>query len=388
MKRLIKDILKLFRDLITNIFCYTKPIYTNNIIIVRTDAIGDYLLFRNFLEELKIFYQNKQITLIGNKVYQDLAINLDKEYFNNSIWLDRIKFSKNIFYRIKFLREIKKYKYEICINPIHSRDSISNALIKHIYAIEKIAPSGDCINLKNNKDNNLYTKLLKSSEDIMFEYYRNLEFFSNLFNKNLKTNLYIDKNKLPNINTLKNKFNLPNNYSVLFIGASDDYRKWNINNFSKVAIYLIKKYNQNIIICGGKEDVKNAKQLKKLINKDLKYSNEKIINLTGKLSLTELGGIVYNGSHLISNETSCAHLGSILYTKIVIVLYNGSHLGRFIPYPKEIRRKYYPVYHPFIANNITKYKELSNQFAYKSTLNINEISHEQVIKIIDKGEKL
>lgn len=109
--------------------------------------------------------------------------------------------------------------------------------------------------------------------------------------------------------------------------------------------------------------------------------------MVGKTSLTTLGGIVYNGNLLISNETSCAHLGALLDKTIIIVVSNGNHLGRFIPYPKSISDKYYPVFHPFIENNLQNYKQLSNQYKYKSDLDINEINVKNVINKIDYAIK-
>ena len=113
-------------------------------------------------------------------------------------------------------------------------------------------------------------------------------------------------------------------------------------------------------------------------------AKHKVFNMVGKTSLNALGGIVYNGNLLVSNETSAAHLAAILDTAIVIAVSNGNHLGRFIPYPKGLRDKYYPVFHPFIEENFDKYEELSNAYAYQSTLDINEITAKQVIGVIDK----
>ena len=391
--RFVKESLKIMRDVVSSLLSYKKPKYIDAIAIIRVDAIGDYLLFRNFLEEIKNHYSNSKITLIGNYSYMNLAINLDSQYFDNAFWIDRKKFAKNLIYRIYFLRKIKTFKYGLCINPIYSRDSISDFIAKNIYANEKIAFSGD-IHISN-QSTKIYTKLIEGNKNIIFEFYRNKEFFCKIFKKELNTKLHIDKTKLPRIEYLKNKFNLPQNYNVLFIGASSDYRKWSIENFAEVGAYLINSCNESVIICGGKEDSNNAYKLENLIYANLdsnlqnkiKSNNLKILNLVGKSSLMELGSIVYNGNLLISNETSCVHLGSILDTTIIIVVSNGNHLGRFIPYPKEIRDKYYPVFHPFIENNIDKYRELSNQFAYKSTLNINEIDASKIINLIDKRRK-
>ena len=382
MNILITKIKKYVYFIIDSIITILSITHSKNvrksIIIIRNDAIGDYLLFRDFLKILREQFCNYHITLLGNIIYKDIALCLDSEYIDEFIWINNKKFRKNIFYSISFLRDLKKKKFEILINPIQSRD-INNVILSNaIKAHKKFASQGDNININpkiKNKNDRIYTKLFKSNNDVIFEFYRNNEFINHLLNKTINIKPHINGklfNYKPNIS----------NYSVLFIGASVDYRKWGIGNFAIIGKYLIKKYNQNIILCGGKEDIENSKILESKIN-----VKNKVINMVGKTSLTTLGGIVYNGNLLISNETSCAHLGALLDKTIIIVVSNGNHLGRFIPYPKSISDKYYPVFHPFIENNLQNYKQLSNQYKYKSDLDINEINVKNVINKIDYAIK-
>ncbi|TLE01469.1 glycosyltransferase family 9 protein [Helicobacter japonicus] len=375
-KAILKKPIYFIIDSIINLLYPTKKARQNkSLVILRNDAIGDYLLFRDFLRVIRKEYSNYHVTLIGNIVFQDIALCLDKTYIDKFIWIDNKKFRKNIVYSILFLAKIQKNKFDIFINPIHSRD-INNIIISNkINAIYKFAPSGDNINIDPNikaQNDRIYTQLFKSSEKIMFEFYRNNEFINHLFQKQIHIEPYIN-------GTLFTKFEAISNYSVLFIGASAEYRKWSIENFAIIGQYLIENYHQNIVICGGKEDMEKAEILESKIN-----AKHKVFNMVGKTSLNALGGIVYNGNLLVSNETSAAHLATILDTTIVIVVSNGNHLGRFIPYPKRLRDKYYPVFHPFIEENFDKYEELSNTYAYQSTLDINEITAKQVIGVIDK----
>ncbi len=397
MKPLGKLILKPIKSLYYRIFdslvflcTITKPKahFIESIIILRNDAIGDYLLFRDFLRILRAHYPKYHITLLGNKAYKDLSECLDCNYVDKFIWLDSA-FRKRLYPSICFLRAIKSNSYEILINPIHSRDKINAILASAVYAKEKYAPKGDYINLHpklKNKSDRIYTTLFPSKPHILFEFYRNAEFFSHFLNfKHSHTTTF---DFIPRINGALFNQNLISdigNYCVLFIGASANYRKWSIEHFSTTGAHLMRKYKYNIVICGGKEDSPNATTLESMLKDKAKNLTHhlKIINLAGKTSLTELGSLVYNGNLLISNETSCAHLGALLDTTIVIVVSNGNHLGRFIPYPKEISDKYYPVFHPFIEDNLHRYEELSNAYAYKSTLDINEIAPSKVISTID-----
>ena len=80
----------------------SKKIKTKSILLIRLDSIGDYVLFRNYIEELKKNekYKDYSITLLGNNVWKSLSIELDRKYVDSFIWLDRNKFNKNVFYSI------------------------------------------------------------------------------------------------------------------------------------------------------------------------------------------------------------------------------------------------------------------------------------------------
>lgn len=388
IKRAIKPFAKSTFAILTKLF--VRPIPPSKLLIIRTDAIGDYLLFRPFLSSIRETYPNYHITLLGNASYRDLALCFDRESIDTFLWFKPKSFSRNIMYRICFLYKLKKMRFTLCLNPMYSRDIATSILISYVNAPNKIAPLGDCVNstpAQKTYFDRFYTQLTPCAPQAMFEFYRNMEFFTHAINLQTQPSPYINASTLPSLSScfVDSAPLHAKSYSVLFIGASAAYRKWSIEHFAKIGSYLATHYHQHIIICGGIEDRANASHLQSLITNNTQSHNTKpqILNLAGKTSLTALGSLVYNGNYLISNETGCAHLGTLLDTTIVIVVYNGNHLGRFIPYPKRLSDKYYPVFHRFIEDNFDKYEQLSNAFAYKSNLDINEIKPESIISIID-----
>lgn len=383
LRPILLPILELLEPCIS-IFAYTKPKIhrQKSIVILRTDAIGDYLLFRAFLREVREAYPTYHITLIGNSVWKSLYEYFDASYCDDCIWIHTADFQTKRFYKtIAILRHIKQVGYELLINPQHSRDKLNATFAQHINALSKIAPQGDDVNLsprKKARHDRIYSTLTPSSPEILFEFYRNKEFFEQLLQKPLSTSpkLHLPSPTPPH-------YKQP--YSILFVGASAKYRRWSVKHFAEVGEHLMRVYKHNVLICGGNADIESGFYLEQLLQAKVKDCKQSIYNLTGKTTLAELVSLVYNGSLLVSNETSAVHLAALLATTIIIVVYNGNHLGRFIPYPKEIRDKYYPVFHPYITANYARYKELSNAFAYKSTLNINDIQPRQVIDVIDQN---
>jgi ADP-heptose:LPS heptosyltransferase len=359
-----------------------KPRSSKNILLVRLDAIGDYILFRNFIEILKKEpkYSEYKITLIGNIMWKELAETLDKEYISEFIWVDTKKFRRNIIYRYRILRKVYSTYYDIVIHPTYSRTYDADNIVKMSNASEKIGSIGDLSNIsrwQKRITDKYYTKLIPAQRNIMFEFYRNKEFFENLLDKKLDiTKPYI---KLPANYTFN--LELPqSNYAVLFIGASANFRKWNIENFGEVAKWIKRNLGYEIVLCGVKEDVESTKLFERVYN-------DTYFNLVGKTSLIDLLFVIKNSKMIILNETFFPHMAVALNAKNIFVIYNGNHFGRFIPYPREITESYFPVYHPEIEKDLISYEKLSNMYGYGSQLNINEITPQQVIKtIIDNIE--
>jgi len=372
LKTLIKYLLFLTTD---NLLKQNRNKIQNKILLlIRLDAIGDYVLFRNFIEILKNKYKDYKIILVGNRAWKQLAEELDKDYIDKFIWINRKKFERNPFYRFKKLKEITKQGYEIVINPTYSRTFYSDdAIVNVVNAKEKIGSIGDLSNIKKwqkNISDKYYTKLLPAKDEIMFEFYRNKEFFENLLNKKINIKKPFIKLKSKKLN-----FKLPKNYAILFIGASAKFRKWDVKKFAKVGEFLKNNYGYEIVLCGAPSDLEDAKKFDE-------YANYYYIDLVGRTSLIDLLYVIYNGNLMIANETSAPHFAVALEMANIFVISNGNHFGRFTPYPKEITSNYYPIYHTKIEKDLDNYKKLSNSYGYGSRLDINEISVDMVIEKI------
>ena len=246
---------------------------------------------------------------------------------------------------------------------------MDNTIVKLLRANEKIGSVGDLSNiLKWQKYicDKYYDSLILATADQMFEFYRNKEFFDNLLDQKIdlqKPNIRLDNYTL--------NFKLPKHYAIIFIGASDEFRKWNIEGFAKVATYLKKKYGYQIVLCGAPCDIQAAIKFKT-------YFNGNYFDLVGKTSLVDLLYVIDNGKLMIANETSAPHVAVALDMTKIFVISNGNHYGRFTPYPKDVSERYHVIYHPEIEKDLNDYKKLSNCYGYGSSLDINEISLESV----------
>ena len=374
LKTLIKFIIYFFIDFFIK---PSKEIQPKSLLLIRLDAIGDYVLFRNYIEVLKKSekYKDYSITLLGNIAWKNLCEELDGEFIDNFIWLDRDRFNKDFLYRYQKLQEIVSSGYEVALNSVYSREFFyGDAIIKLINANEKIGSIGDVSNIRKwqkNISDKYYDVLVPAKSELMFEFDRNKEFFENLLGIKLdikKPHIDLKPKKLP--------FELPEKYAILFIGASASYRKWDIAKFAIVGMYLKEEYGYEIVLCGGPTDGEDAKEFSK-------YFQSEYLDLVGKTSLVELLTVIYNGNLMIANETSAPHFAVSLEMTNIFVISNGNHYGRFTPYPKDMAPNYHVIYHPLIEKDLDDYEKLSNSYGYGSDLDIGEISVKMVKDKID-----
>lgn len=375
----IKQFIKFFvYSLLNRLIFSDKKISSKSLLLIRLDAIGDYVLFRNFIEILKKSeqYKNYKITLLGNSAWKNLSEELDSDFLNTCIWLDKNKFNKNLIYRYRKLKEITSKGYEIVLSPTYSREFFyADTIVSLINASKKIGSIGDLSNIQKWQkkiSDKYYTKLIPAQHELIFEFYRNREFFENFLDIKIEI-------KQPTIRLKPNNllFELPEKYAILFIGASSKFRKWNMEKFAEVGKYLKLTYGYKIVLCGATSDNRNAITFKESFGDDF-------INLVGKTSLLELLYVIYNGNLMIANETSAPHFAVALGIQNIFVIYNGNYYGRFTPYPKEMAPNYHVIYHPKIEKDLDHYQKLSNSYGFAGDLNISEISVKSVIKKISE----
>lgn len=379
----IKESSGQFIDYFINLILPKNKISGGYLLLIRLDSIGDYILFRNFIAVLKNSekFRNYKFIFAGNIIWKDISEELDKEYIEKFIWVDLKKFT-NPLYRFKKLRELSYFGYDYVISPVHSRRFFyGDAIVKFVNAKEKIGSEGDLsiMTMRQKKIADKYfTKLIDSENEIIFEFYRNKRFFENLIGIELEI-------KKPEINfeyknsDVLNKFGIKEGFVVLFIGASENHKVWDAENFVKVAEYINNKYNLKIVLCGGKNDVKYADKFKS-------FFKGEYLDLTCMTSLIDFAKILSKSNLLITNDTFAQHLAVAINLKNIIVLFNGNDFGRFVPYPEEMVKNlnYNVIFHPEIERDIESYGKIAKNYGFKSNLNVNEIKYEEVIKKIEK----
>jgi len=361
------------------IFCSEKnSLKQKTLLLVRLDAIGDYVLFRNFIEVLRNSkkYKDYRITLCGNVLWKDIAENFDDQFVDEFIWIDRERIVKNLSYRKNVLEKIKRAGFEIAIQPTYSREfMLGDAIIRVSCAKERIGSDGDLSNItrfQKKVSDKYYTKLVSISPDCAFEFYKNKNFFSIFLNKSIIL-------KCPAFNVDEIKINL-DKCIVIMPGAGAKFRQWRCENFAGVANYVIKKYGiKKIFIAGGNQDVVLAKRISQLIdNKDVD-----IVITAGKQTLGEFVMLTAKSFLLLTNETGAAHISVATKTKTICIS-NGNHYGRFNPYPSEVSADIAYAYPEEIRKKQNDFKFLCKTYGRGSGLDLNTVQVDDVVLLVDK----
>ena len=350
---------------------------SGTLLVVKLDAIGDYILFRNFLAVIKQsdLFGGYRITLCGNEAWKDFAEKIDSLFVDDFIWIDRKRFYSNLDYRSDILKEINRKGFEVVLQSSYSREYFyCDAVVKASRAKESIGQAGDTRNITRKAkffSNMYYSKLIRLSGREIFEFYRNRGFFGGVLGKEIDI-----KTPALDISTVFSKYEPGTPYAIIFPGAGEKFRRWPANKFADIADFITDKYDLRIVIAGSGEDSDLAKEI---------ISSSKtlrITDLTGKTPLPELAKLIAMSSLLVSNETGAVHMAVAVATRVVCIS-NGNHFGRFHPYPGEMAAKASFVYPPTITEHLDNPMKLYSEYGNGSSIDIETISISQVKQAIE-----
>lgn len=289
-----------------------KTIDQKNIIIIRTDRIGEVLLSTAVVNAIKKCYPKTRISFMTSPYSKDIVDN--RKDIEEILVADTIK--KGAFLRdtYKISAELKKKKFDVSIvlNPhkgLHLACFLAGIPLRMGYDRKW----GILLNRKI-KD------LRNEGEKHEVEYALDLLNLVGIKDVNPEVYMTVDKNSQISISEkLKNK-GVDEDSKIITIHPSS-------SNAAKIWPYLkyvdlIKKIKSNIecevIILG-------AKQEKELSEKIIKEVDENIIDMTGELNLKELAALIKKADLFIGNDAGPMHISAAVTTPVIAIF------GRNIP---------------------------------------------------------
>ncbi len=350
MRQILRKILKSLLMPIENfIFFYIRllPIgkLQKTVHIVRSDTIGDFVLFSAILPYFRKIYPNYKIVLIGDDVWQDLAFWVQKnrvvgsgqDYFDELIAVNGKHYNRNPFYYFNVLKKIRLSAPEIVIQPTFSRTKKSDGWALVSKESEKIAYEGDVSNIavktkaKNDKQ---YNRLIKNPISGL-EPDRNMHFLNELAGHEVLNSGLPQWRLSQELMDSGRRFlalagvDVKKPIMIICPNGSESDRTWTVENFVSL---LLRLYNDNhllqFVLIGGKRDSEKCLKIQELLAKE----GLKAYNLCAKTRLSQLAEVLSVCALYIGAETGSGHMASAVGIPVIVLRWEG-HYERFFPYP-------------------------------------------------------
>lgn len=301
------------------------------LLIIKTDAIGDYILFRNYLQVVRTSekFKNYSITLLGNELWHELALQYDHQFADDFLFISPGSLYQAPLKTLKLGWRLFKNNYQIVLQPSYTRHFITDGLAALTAAKQIIGFGSDNEAIAARykvKTDKFYTRKLTLPQGVQFEFNRSDFFFEHVLNSSIP----INSPTIPVTHTGKKGI-------VILPGAGVLKRSWEKEKFLELIKLIIKHTRQPVYIAGASHELQTGTYL----SQNLLPGS--VNNLIGKTSLPQLVQLIGNAALVIANETSAIHIAAATQTSALCIL-GGGHFERFAPYSAPVQNKPVCVY--------------------------------------------
>ena len=295
-----------------------SDIYNNTVVLVRLDAIGDFIMSYSIFCEYRNLYQNKKIILVCSASCESLAQawNIADEV----IAIDMKRYSRERQYSESKNRILSNISAEIVIQMVANRGIEMEYIVSLIHAGVKIALNRD--NAKSRlrrRWDRVYSRILPY--DDMNDFDMKKSFY--LLNSIMNTDIVSHQSLLPKTMCAHVE---KEPYFIIAQGGSFPAKKWENEKYASIGNYILGKQNMKCYLLGASEDMDDNEMICEMI-----HQMERVVDLTGKTTILDCIEIIRGAEFVITNDTSFVHIAVAVNTKCICIA-GGWHWGRFIPY--------------------------------------------------------
>jgi ADP-heptose:LPS heptosyltransferase len=310
---------------------------SGGVLVVRLDAIGDFILWQRAASHLRSLYPGQRIVLVANALWASLAKQLP--YWDEVISIEVPRLQKDPAYRLRSFYKVRRQGFAIALQPTYSRAYyFGDSVVRVSGAQHRIGSDGDLTNMSAAQKriaDRWYTQLIPAGAAGLTEIGHNDQFLRGIGWHDSKVRSY----RLPQVATLTQQQRFDQPYFIVFPGASWEGRQWPEEAFARLIDETCKSRGWLPVLCGSEKDSAVC------MNIEARTANV-VVNLAGKTSLPEFCELVRRAQLLIGNETSAVHIAAAVGTPSICLL-GGGHFGRFVPYPSNVTGPSpEPVYEP------------------------------------------
>jgi ADP-heptose:LPS heptosyltransferase len=284
-----------------------------NILVIRNDRFGEFLLIIPAIRAVKESFPGSKIILAAGPDLLELAKKVS--YADDVILWEGGK--RSIFDTIIFSRILRKKSIDMAV--VMNPSKYSNLAIFMAGIPERIG--------YNHKWDFLLTKRIEDLKHLGQKH--EVE-----YNLDLVRTIGADtKDKSISIDIGKTDFHLAGGskeFIVIHPWTSDPIKQWPPERFRELALRLAKELNTDIVIIGGKDELKKSAGYDNL--------NGRIFNLTGKTTLPQLASLLKASKLLISGDSGPVHLACSVGASVIAIFRNdipGKGSKRWGPWGKN-----------------------------------------------------
>jgi ADP-heptose:LPS heptosyltransferase len=303
-----------------------KKNWENRILLIKDDALGDFLLSTGTFKQLQTHYPNKQIYILVNSPLKEIAA----LYFpvEQIITCDTHRFDKKIAYHYQIIKQIRSIGFETIISSMH-RSSNCNKIAWNSGARNKIGYEKEFFTSKA-KHFNYYTQQILSLNRIKKstkeKYIHVIEheayYLSRILNtdipaKDIPPSLPLGNEKMSHLP--------PFNYFVFLPEAGDLMRAVPFQKTVELIEHIYQQHQLQCVVLGSGRGY------------DATIFNLPFIE--NKIGTTRFFDALYyikQAAFVIGNETGLLHASWIM-EKPTTMIYGGGHYGRFLPLNNSCR---------------------------------------------------
>jgi ADP-heptose:LPS heptosyltransferase len=305
----------------------------DGILVIRTDGLGDLALALPLLKHLRKSFGSRRITLLTRQEWFDLVQSCP--YVDDVISWDIRRYRRNIFYRVSFIRTLRKKLYKLTLHPPYSRESLSDEVLRCCLAKQKMGFDGDLNNIpleEKMRNDPCYTRLIDGGGNSVLEIDRNREFAAQVTGTRIESadfqpELWLTESDRAAARKLLGNAGLDptqNPIAAILPGAAWKGREWPTDGFAEVANRIVERYGIKILILGSRADESVASNVASTMRAPC-------VNLVGKTRLRELAALLESCAFYIGNETGPLHMAVAAGIPTLCII-GGGHFGRFYPY--------------------------------------------------------
>lgn len=330
MASILVDIVSVVDLLLIRMRNRTSGTQNKDIVLVRLDAIGDFVMWLDAAKEFRRSTDGRVI-LICNQVCSEIASNTG--YFDEIIGVNygKLRHTSQVKYRWSVHHLLKKIKANQAVQCTYSKEIFSDMVMSAVAANEKItidSPETISSRWTYRLAGPIYQKVIVTPKAHVMEIHRNILFAGQVLNREIRSGVPLIKE----VKTAQSKVPAKK-YFILFPGASEPERMWQIDRFVELAMRLheSEEYRElSCCLCGGKEEAHLGN-----VFIDQYPMKEKVINRMGQTSLPELIEIIRGAEFMVTNDTSAVHFAAAVNTQ-AFCIWGPWEYGRFLPYEVEL----------------------------------------------------